>query len=108
MNLSKRDVVVKRLGKVNYRIQPGSGNGNEKVVHRNRLKIDVRKPGIEESLSVGQSEEHKSRVELLPGEPVIHYEERLADTHLLPAERPIPLRRSTRNRRQPDRYQDYI
>ncbi|CAB3992292.1 Transposon Ty3-G Gag-Pol poly [Paramuricea clavata] len=100
-------VVIKRLGKVNYHIKPGSGNGKTKVVHRNRLKLDIRQPRIEETLSVDQPEKHNSRVELLPGEPVIHHGERLADAQLLPAEELIQLRRSNRNRRQPDRYQDY-
>ena len=77
------------------------------MVHRNRLKLDIRQPRIEENLPVDQPEEHNSIVKLLPGEPVIHHEERLTDAHLLPAERPIQLRRSNRNRRQPDRYQDY-
>jgi hypothetical protein len=77
------------------------------VVHRNRLKLDIRQPRIEETLSVGQPGKHNSRGELLPGEPVIHHEERLADAHMLPAEGLIQLRRSNRNRRQPDRYQDY-
>ena len=100
-------VVIKRLGKVNYHIKPGSGNGKTKVVHRNRLKLDIRQPRIEETLSVDQPEKHNSRVELLPGEPVIHHGESLADAQLLPAEVLIQLRRSNRNRRQPDRYQDY-
>jgi hypothetical protein len=76
-------VVIKRLGKVNYHIKPGSGNGKTKVVHRNRLKLDIRQPRIEETLSVDQPEEHNSRVELLPGEPVIHHGERQADAHLI-------------------------
>ena len=38
---------------------------------------------------------------------MIHHGERLADAQLLPAEGLIQLRRSNRNRRQPDRYQDY-
>ncbi|CAB4035990.1 Retrovirus-related Pol poly from transposon 412 [Paramuricea clavata] len=100
-------VVIKRLGKVNYHIKPGPGNGKTRVVHRNRLKLDIRQPRIEETLSVDQPEKHNSRVELLPGEPVIHHGERLADAQLLPAEELIQLRRSNRNRRQPDRYQDY-
>ena len=43
-----------------------------------------------------------------PGEPTIHHEEKLiADTQPLQEGEPILLRRSNRNRRQPDRYQDY-
>ncbi|CAB4040108.1 Retrovirus-related Pol poly from transposon, partial [Paramuricea clavata] len=44
-------VVIKRLGKVNYHIKPGPGNGKTRVVHRNRLKLDIRQPRIEETLS---------------------------------------------------------
>ena len=100
-------IVIKRLGKVNYHIKAVSGNGKTKVVHRKRLKLYIRQPRIEETLSVDQPEKHNSRVELLPGEPVMHHGGRLADAQLLPAEGLIQLRRSNRNRRQPDRYQDY-
>ena len=101
-------VVLGRFGRVNYHIKPVSGNGKAKVVHRNRLKLDGRQSRMEETWPVDHKREGDSTAKKCPGEPTIHHEEKLiADTQPLQEDEPILLRRSNRNRRQPDRYQDY-
>ena len=85
-----------------------SGNGKAKAVHRNRLKLDGRQSRMEETWPVDHKREGDSTAKMCPGEPTIHHEEKfIADTQPLQEGEPILLRRSNRNRRQPDRYEDY-
>ena len=98
-------VVLSRLGDVNYHIKPESGNGKAKVVHRNRLKLVKCKPTVKEWPPIDQEE--APRASLLPNEPAIRHRETTSDMQPLAPEGPTLLRRSTRCRRQPDRYQDY-
>ncbi|CAB3992476.1 Retrovirus-related Pol poly from transposon [Paramuricea clavata] len=91
-------VVLDRLGNLNYHIKLESGAGKGKVVHRNRLKLDKKQSRgncIERS-----DEKQPDATTYKPG--VLHQE--------IPAGTLVeqaPLRRSARNRRQPERYQDY-
>ena len=103
--LEAKHVVLSRLGNVNYHIKPESGNGKAKVVHHNRLKLVKCKPTVKEWLPIDQ--EQTPRASLLPDEPAVRYRETSMEMQPLAPEGPTILRRSTRCRWQPDRYQDY-
>lgn len=96
-------MVLTRLGNVNYHVKPETGNGRKKVVHRNRLKL-VR--GNKES-NVPNPNEQVSRAEFLPDEPAITQHDQQEVRSYDRQELPTGLRRSTRQRRAPDRYQDF-
>ena len=96
-------MVLTRLGNVNYHVKPETGNGRKKVVHRNRLKL-VR--GNKES-NVPNPNEQVSRAEFLPDEPAITLHDQQEVRSYDRQELPTGLRRSTRQRRAPDRYQDF-
>jgi hypothetical protein len=87
--------VLDRLGGMNYHIQPEAGNGNTKVVLRNRLKSAANRPRTGEHLTSA------------PKEPAIYHEENLTEERHVQQEEPDTLRRSSRQRRPPERYQDY-
>ena len=88
--------VLRQLGRVNYHIKSEVGKAKTKVVHQNRLK----------RLESHSNSELPKINEL--NEPVIthHEEEQLTVPHETPTT-VRGLRRSTRVRRQPDRYQDF-
>jgi hypothetical protein len=98
-------MVLNRLGGTNYHIKPESGHRKSKVVHRNRLKSAPCRPRVEEGMSTCSPKETQHTA-LQTNEPMIHHQENLV---VQPAhqEGTNTLRRSTRQRRQPDRYQDY-
>lgn len=98
--------ILGRLGSMNYHIKPETGNGKAKVVHRNRLEPAPRRPKDEENWSTdGPSVEPQAAS--VPHEPRIHHQEKVTEGQpLLSADAALP-RRSTRQRRPPDRYQDY-
>jgi transposase InsO family protein len=87
--------VLRQLGRVNYHIRPRAGKAQTKVVHQNRLKR------VESRLNPGASKKNERE------EPVIthHEDEQLTAPQETPTS--FSLRRSTRVRRQPDRYQDF-
>jgi hypothetical protein len=87
-----------RLGNLNYHIKLESGAGKGKVVHRNRLKLDKKQS---RGNCIERSEEKQP--DTTTYEPGVLHQEILAGTLVEQA----PLRRSARNRRQPERYQDY-
>ena len=97
--------VLNRLGGTNYHIRPESGNRKSKVVHCNRLKSAPGRPRGQEGMSTCCPKEAQHTA-LQTNEPMIHHQENLV---VQPAhqEETNTLRRSTRQRRQPDRYQDY-
>ena len=68
------------------------------MVHRNRLKLDKKKS---RGNCIERSEEKQPYTTTY--EPGVLHQEIPAGTLVEPA----PLRRSARNRRQPERYQDY-
>ena len=98
-------MVLNCLGGTNYHIKPESGHRKSKVVHRNRLKSAPCRPRVEEGMSTCSPKETQHTA-LQTNEPMIHHQENLV---VQPAhqEGTNTLRRSTRQRRQPDRYQDY-
>ena len=91
-------VIIRRLGRVNYHIKPAEGKGRTKVVHRNRLKMSQ---GNREENSMEQPTGNT-----LLNEPLINHHEEEQSLQEVPPVGPGP-RRSTRVRRQPDRYQDF-
>ena len=90
--------ILSRPRSMNYHIKSETGNGKAKVVHR--------RPKDEENWSTdGPSVEPQTAS--VPHEPRIHHQEKVTEGQpLLPAEPALP-RRSTPQRRPPDRYQDY-
>ena len=91
---------------MNYHIKPETGNGKAKLVHRNSLKPAPRRPKDEEKRST-DCPSVEPQAASVPYEPRIHHQEKFTEGQpWLPSERALP-RRSTRQRRPPDRYQDY-
>jgi hypothetical protein len=91
-------VVLGRLGNLNYHIKLESGAGKGKVVHRNRLKLDKKQS---RGNCIERPEEKQP--DTTTYEPGVLHQEIPAGTLVEPG----PLRRSARNCRQPERYQDY-
>ena len=92
-------IVLNHQGSVNYVVRSQSGKGRISCVHRNRLKLVKHhdretKAGTHPSLDESNAIE-KKRQELS------------MDHHEVETSNSVPLRRSTRVRRAPDRYEDY-
>ena len=99
-------VVLSQLGNTNYHIKPEFGTGQAKVVHRNRLKLAKGKQTVEDHPPVSHSEEENPGTSLLINEPEVRHRDTPEEE--LPIDpQPTILRRSTRCRRQPERYADY-
>lgn len=97
-------VILNRLGRVNYHIKPEIGKGRAKVVHLNRLKSVKGKQGEDEETVNDNPDSLLTKANPPTNEPAIHHNEEVQPP---PEEKTTPLRRSTRCRRPPDRYQDF-
>ena len=93
-----------RLGRVNYHIWSEIGKGRPKVVHHNRLKSVKGKQGEDEQTVNDNSDSLLTKANPPTNEPAIHHNEEVQPP---PEEKTTPLRRSTRCRHPPDRYQDF-
>jgi hypothetical protein len=95
-------VILRCQGRLNYVIRPKSGKGRSSCVHRNRLKLvqnqtdDINEQDMPSPLSTKSENTQEQRV---AEPPIVHKE--------VEATNMVPLRRSTRQRRPPDRYQDF-
>ncbi|CAB3986752.1 Retrovirus-related Pol poly from transposon [Paramuricea clavata] len=95
-------VILPCQGRLNYVIRPKSGKGRSSCVHRNRLKLvqnetdDINEQDIPSPLSTKSENTQEQRV---AESPIVHKE--------VEATNMVHLRRSTRQRRPPDRYQDF-
>ena len=77
--------VLSRLGNTNYHIEPVSGNGKTKVVHRNRLKPATCRPRGVGDVFVDGLEEKPSPI-TVEYETRIYHEDKIKDVQPLPPE----------------------
>ena len=95
-------VILRCQRRLNYLIRPKSGKGRSSCVHRNRLKLvqnqtdDINEQDMPSPLSTKSENTQERRV---TEPPIVHKE--------VEATNMVPLRRSTRQRRPLDRYQDF-
>ena len=96
-------IILRRQGSLNYVIQPTSGKGRSSCVHRNRLKLVQNQNDVvseQASLPPLPAKSDNTQEQRVDDEaPILHKE--VEPTNV------VPLRRSTRQRRSPERYQDF-